>query len=104
MSERIPAATLVEIRSVVLAPGMRAPAVPEDTQHVPLEMYVKGFLAHEAKVGEQAEVETPAGRQLVGTLVDAAPAYTHTFGPRIAELAQIGAELREILHKRRGST
>ncbi len=97
MSEPVPAGTLVEIHSVVLAAGRRAPAVPEDTQHVPLEMRVKGFLVHEARVGEQAEIETPAGRRLGGTLVDPAPAYTHTFGPRLAELVRIGAELREIL-------
>lgn len=103
MSERIPAGALVEIRAIVLAPGMRAPAVPQDTQQVPLEMYVKGFLVHEAKIGERAEVKTPAGRQLGGTLVDPAPAYTHTFGARLAELAGIGKELRKILHRRRGS-
>ena len=97
MSERLPSGTFVEIRAVVLEPGARAPAVPEDTRKVPLTMHVKGFLTHEAEVGERAEVETPAGRQLTGTLVDPAPAYTHTFGPRIAALARIGSELREIL-------
>ena len=97
MSERVAAGALVEIHAVVLAPGARAPLVPEDTQRVPLEMRVKGFLVNEANLGERVEIETPAGRRLSGTLVDATPAYTHTFGPRVAELAQIGTELREIL-------
>jgi hypothetical protein len=103
MPERVAAGTLVEIYAVVLSPGERAPQVPEDTQPLPLEMRVRGVLVGEANVGETAEIRTPAGRHLQGTLVDSAPAYTHTFGPRIAELSPIGAELREILRKRGGS-
>ncbi|MDH3713708.1 MAG: 2-amino-4-oxopentanoate thiolase subunit OrtA [Gammaproteobacteria bacterium] len=100
MSERVAAGTLVEIHAVVLAPGERAPQVPEDTRGLPLEMRVKGVLVGEANVGAQAEIRTATGRHLQGTLVDSAPAYTHTFGPGIAELTPIGAELREILRRR----
>ena len=100
MSERVAAGTLVEIYAVVLTPGERAPQVPEDTRHLPLEMRVRGVLVSDANVGAQAEIRTPAGRHLHGTLVDTSPAYTHTFGPRIAELTPIGTELREILRKR----
>jgi hypothetical protein len=100
MSERVAAGTLVEIHAVVLAPGERAPQVPEDTRHLPLQMRVRGVLISDANVGTQAEIRTPTGRRLQGTLVDSAPAYTHTFGPCIAELTSIGAELREILRKR----
>jgi hypothetical protein len=103
MSERVAAGTLVEIYAVVLAPGERAPQVPEDTRHLPLEMRVRGVLIGEANIGAPAEIRTPTGRHLRGTLVDSAPAYTHTFGPRIAELTPIGAELREILRERGGS-
>ena len=97
MPERITANTLVEIQRIVLAPGERAPQVPEETQQVPLVMRVKGFLVNDASLGERVEVQTPAGRRLQGTLVDESPAYTHTFGPRIDALSHIGAELRELL-------
>lgn len=102
MSEPVSAGTLVEIYAVVLAPGERAPQVPEDTRHLPLEMRVRGVLVRDTNIGAQAEIRTPAGRHLQGTLVDCAPAYTHTFGPRIAALSPIGTELREVLRKRGG--
>jgi hypothetical protein len=97
MTEPIAAGTWVEIHSVVLAPGERAPQVPEDTRRVPLEMRVKGVLAEPAVLGEDAEIETAAGRRLRGTLVATNPAYTHGFGPPIPELTSIGAEVRGIL-------
>ena len=83
MAERIAQGAWVEIQRIVLAPGERAPQVPEDTQSVPLEMRVKGFLADPACLGEEAEIETPAGRRLRGKLVEVNPAYTHGFGPPI---------------------
>ena len=100
VAKRVAARTFVEIHRVVLAAGARAPQVPSDTQNVPLEMRVKGFLINDAKLGDQAEIETPAGRRLQGTLVDVLPAYTHTFGPRLEELTHIGAELRALLANR----
>ncbi len=103
MPERIAANTLVEIQRIVLAAGDRAPQVPEETQQVPLVMRVKGFLINDASLGEQAEVQTPAGRRLHGTLVDGSPAYTHTFGPRIEALSHIGTELRELLRDDRNT-
>jgi hypothetical protein len=100
MTEGVPAGTWVEIHRVVLAPGDRAPQVPEDTQRVPLEMWVKGFLSAPSRLGDEVEITTPAGRQLRGTLTDANPAYTHSFGPMIPELASIGAEVRALLRER----
>jgi hypothetical protein len=97
MTERAPAHTWVEIHRIVLEPGERAPQVPEDTQQVPLEMRVKGFLVHDATVGEEAEIRTPAGRILTGTLMAIKPAYTHTYGAPIPALWPIGGEVREIL-------
>ena len=57
-------------------------------------MTVKGVLAHDAAVGETAEVVTAAGRRLHGTLHRANPAYTHGFGPPVPELLAVRAELR----------
>lgn len=103
MAERIAAGTWVEIHRVVLRPGERAPSVPADTREVPLEMRVKGFLAEAAAAGEEAEIVTPAGRRLRGTLTEANPAYTHGFGPPIPELSTIGREVRNLLAGPRGA-
>ena len=89
--------TWVELRRVVLAAGERAPQVPDETQAVPLELRVKGFLVADAALGEEAEVETRAGRRLRGTLERALPAYEHGFGPPVPELLAVGAELRALL-------
>jgi hypothetical protein len=92
--------TWVEIHSIVLPAGERAPQVPQDTQNVPLEMRAKGFLLQAAQVGDHVEIETCAGRCVEGTLVIVNPAYTHTFGPPVAELNTIGGEVRAILRER----
>lgn len=99
MAEHIAQGAWVEIQYIVLPAGERAPQVPEDTQHVPLEMRVKGFLAAPAALGGEAEIITPAGRHLRGVLIDLTPAYTHTFGPVLPELATIGNEVRTILRE-----
>ncbi len=91
---RVERGTWVELHRVILAPGERAPQVPEETQAVPLEMRVKGFLGADAAVGEEAEVVTPAGRRLRGTLDRVLPAYEHGFGPPVPELLRAGTELR----------
>lgn len=95
MDEEIPAGTWVEIGNVLLPPGERAPQVPADTQAVPLEMRVKGFLLEPAAIGTEARIETLAGRRQSGSLLAANPAYDHSFGPPIAELLAIAGELRQ---------
>jgi hypothetical protein len=95
--ELIEKGSWVEIHNVVLEAGERAPQVPEDTQWVRLEMRVKGFLLMPAAIGEAADIETLSGRHLRGTLVEVNPAYTHSFGAPIAELASIGGEVRALL-------
>ncbi|MFH1091919.1 MAG: 2-amino-4-oxopentanoate thiolase subunit OrtA [Pseudomonadota bacterium] len=100
MPERAEKDTWVEIHNLVLEKGQRAPQVPEDTQQVPLEMKVKGFLLQAADVGQEAEIITPAGRRLKGILTQVNPAYTHMFGRPIPELASVGREVRAILQER----
>ncbi len=97
MGERVAKGTWVELAGVVLAAGERAPQVPAETQSVPLELRVKGFLVRESALGEEAEIETVAGRRLRGTLARAEPAYEHGFGPPVPELLAIGRELRALL-------
>ncbi len=100
MADAIAAGTWVEIRRIVLAAGERAPQVPADTQSVPLEMRVKGFLTAPAALGEDCEIVTPAGRRHVGNLAEIGPGYTHGFGAPVPELLRIGEEVRAILRAR----
>ena len=101
MAELIDKGTWVEIHRIVLTPEERAPQLPEDTRRVPFEMRVRGFLAVAAHVGDEAEIITRAGRRLRGRLSEAMPAYDHSFGRPIPELAAIGGEAREILARQR---
>ncbi len=97
MAEPVAKGTWVEIHGIVLPAGGRAPQVPDDTRQLPLEMRAKGFLAEPAVLGEDVTIVTPAGRRLRGTLSAVNPAYTHGFGPPIAELTGIGGEVRAML-------
>lgn len=97
--EQVPAGAWVQVQAVILPSGQRAPQVPEDTQQVPLVMLVKGYLAEPASLNSSAVVRTATGRMVEGTLVDAAPGYTHGFGGPVPELLRIGIELRDLLEK-----
>ncbi len=100
MVERAAKGAWVEIHDVVLPAGERAPQVPDDTQRLPLEMRVKGFLVAAAAVGDTAEIVTVAGRHLRGVLAAVNPAYDHGFGAPLAELLTIGQEVRALLRKK----
>ena len=100
MAERAVKQTWVEIGAVVLQKGERAPNLPDDTKRVALEMRVKGFLLHDAETGGEAEIITPSGRRVKGTLTAINPVYTHMFGPPIPELSPIAGEIRAILRER----
>ena len=100
MTELIEKGTWVEIHRIVLVADERAPQVPADTRQLPLEMWVKGFLAEPVPLGEEAVIVTPAGRNLRGTLLKVNPAYNHTFGSPVPELCAIGGEVRSMLRQR----
>ncbi|MDI3548878.1 MAG: 2-amino-4-ketopentanoate thiolase alpha subunit [Halanaerobiales bacterium] len=100
MTEKIKAGTWVQIHQVILPAGERAPQVPDDTQEVPLELRVKGFLLDNGVVGEEVEIETYTGRRLSGILEDPHPSYEHKFGRPVHELLKIGRELRRILREK----
>ena len=89
----------VEISCTVLQAGERAPQVPEDTQRVPLQMRVKGFLVAAASIGDEVEITTRCGRHLHGTLTTINPAYDHGFGAPVPELIPVGEEVRAMLRK-----
>jgi 2-amino-4-ketopentanoate thiolase alpha subunit len=99
MAEPVPAGTWVVLHRVVLPAGERAPQVPPETQAVPLELRVSGWLAEPAALGEPAVVRTAAGRMLQGTLVAVDPVYAHGFGAPVPELQPVGGELRALLER-----
>ena len=87
----------VRIHSVVLLPGERAAAVPEDTKLVPLEQWTKGYVTADASSGETVCVVTRTGRSVTGTLVDDAPHYSHSFGAFVPELQKAGDDAFKFL-------
>jgi len=88
----------VRIHNIVLEAGKRAPSVPEDTQKVPLEMWVKGFLLNEsANIGDRVQIETYIGRKVDGILVEVNPHYKHDFGKCVTELLYIGKQVRSLI-------
>lgn len=90
----------VEVWEIVLKEGERAPQVPEDTQKVPLEMRLRGFLLDEgAREGERVRIKTRIGREVEGFLKDVSPLYAHNFGTPQTELLAIGQELRTLLRE-----
>ena len=98
MSERATKRTWVEIHTIILDAGERAPQVPDDTQNVPLEMRAKGFLVHDAIIGEMCEITTQAGRRLNGELAAINPPSDHGFGAPVPELSNIAMEVRALLN------
>lgn len=99
MAEQIAKGTWVQVHHIVLSHSERAPHLPQDTQQVPLEMTVKGFLIEPACVGEEAQILTQVGRRVRGTLLEVNPAYTHSFGPPIPQLTSVGCEVRALLRE-----
>ncbi len=87
----------VRLHKIILQPSERAPQVPEDTKKCPLELWVKGWLQEDAKIGDEAKVLTMTGRIEEGTLIEEAPYYTHNFGKFVPELIKIDQQAREIL-------
>jgi len=88
----------VMIHRVVLEAGRRARGVPPETQAVPLEMRVKGFLTGgPARPGDTVTIRTVVGRRVKGTLVEENPPFVHGFGAPVAELAHVGPDLRRRL-------
>lgn len=88
----------VNIHVVVLEPEQRALAsLPEDTQKVPLEMWVKGHLHADAELGDTVTVTTRTGRVVEGKLIEVNPCYTHSFGAHVPELQQAGDIARALL-------
>lgn len=89
--------TYVQIHQIVLRPDERASNLPDETKNVPLEMWVKGYLNSDAKIGDEVEITTLTNRKVIGTLVEVNPSYRHDFGKFVPEILKIGQDLRKIL-------
>lgn len=86
------------IRVTVLEPEQRAlSSLPEDTQKLPLTMWVKGTLTGAADLEKPAQVVTATGRLVQGVLEEVNPCYTHSFGAYVPELEQAGRDAVEFL-------
>lgn len=85
-----------ELHLELLGAGERAPGLPPETARVPLEARVRGFLEHDAAVGERATARTVLGRTVEGTLAEILPPARQTFGRPVPELLAVGRELREL--------
>ncbi|WP_027308022.1 2-amino-4-oxopentanoate thiolase subunit OrtA [Caloramator sp. ALD01] len=89
--------TYVQIHQIVLRPDERASNLPDETKNVPLEMWVKGYLNSDARIGDEVEITTLTNRKVIGTLVEVNPSYRHDFGKFVPEILKIGQDLRKIL-------
>jgi len=82
---------LVRVHITVLQPEERAANLPQATQLVPFEGWIKGFLLDEqAEVGQTVRIETLIGREISGRLMEIGPIYDHNFGKPQPELNFIG--------------
>ena len=87
----------VIIHRNILEASERAPQVPDDTKKVPLEMWIKGYLNADAKIGDEVEITTVTKRVEKGTLLEVNPYYNLNYGVFVPELLKISAQVREIL-------
>ncbi len=85
------------LHSVVLESAQRASQVPDDTHKVPLEQWVKGKLTAPARLGSLATIVTRTGREVMGTLLEVNPRFSHDFGDFIPELLEIDDTVRALV-------
>ncbi|MHC1719218.1 MAG: 2-amino-4-oxopentanoate thiolase subunit OrtA [Clostridiaceae bacterium] len=88
----------VQIHDIILRPGERSVKIPDETKKVPLELWVKGFLKEDARIGDRVEITTIIGRTVAGELVAVNPTYDYGFGDiYIPELLQVRLQARAIV-------
>lgn len=87
----------VQIRTTILEPNERASHLPEETKKVPLQMWVKGWLQHDATLGSIVDVKTITGRIESGVLVAVNPSYMHTYGSFVPEILEIDRIVKSTL-------
>lgn len=88
----------VQIQNTVLESKDRAPTIPEDTRKTPLNLWVKGYLLHDADIGDLAEIKTTTGRLIKGIVEISNPCYSHDFGSFVPELQVVERQIKELLY------
>ncbi|MDL2214013.1 2-amino-4-ketopentanoate thiolase [Clostridia bacterium OttesenSCG-928-O13] len=87
----------VAIRKTLLEAAQRTGKLPDETKKVPFTMWVKGYLAADADIGDEVQVTTRTGRTESGILEEVNPHYEINYGNYVPELQHIGEEARKIL-------
>ena len=89
--------TWVRVHDIVLTVKERVDNLPKDTQNLPLEMWTKGILLDDAKLGDRAKIRTITGREIYAKLIEVNPYYDHDYGKHVPQLMKIGEQLRILL-------
>ncbi|MGV8152674.1 MAG: 2-amino-4-oxopentanoate thiolase subunit OrtA [Alkaliphilus sp.] len=87
----------VRVHDVILTANERINNLPGDTREVPLEMWTKGILQDDAKLGDRVRIRTVTGREVEAVLIEVNPYYNHDYGKYVPQLLDIGVQLRNIL-------
>lgn len=88
----------VQVHQIILKPEKRTAKIPEETKKVPLELWVKGYLNEDGKIGDVVEITTLTKRKVKGELVEINPVYDYGFGEEfVPELVQIGEMVKSIV-------
>lgn len=91
--------TWVKIHTIILKPEERSKKLPNETKKHPLECWMKGYLSHDADIGDEVSIITLTGREENGTLTKANPAYLHTYGAFVPEILKIDAIVKQALRE-----
>lgn len=92
----------VSIQKVLLEPQQRTASLPADTASTPFVMWVKGWLAADAELGDTVTVTTRTGRTEQGVLESENPNYALGYGDFVPELLTIGDRARALLKEGEG--
>jgi hypothetical protein len=89
----------VQITRIVLEPEERYTAIPAETKKVPLQMWIKGWLVKDAKLGDEVQIKTRTNRLEKGTLLALNPTYHHDYGDFVPEILTMDRIIQEWMAK-----
>lgn len=89
----------VQITRIVLQPEDRYFTLPAETKKVPLQMWIKGWLVKDAKLGDEVQIKTRTNRLEKGTLLALNPTYRHDYGDFVPEILTMDRIIQEWMAK-----
>ena len=89
--------TWVRIHKVILAPDQRSSKLPDATKKVPLDMWTKGRLVDDARIGDFVKIITKTKRIEEGTLIEVNPTFKHNYGDFVEEILIIDDMLESLM-------